>query len=98
MYENWRVGQPDNFNGVEETVAFMNLVSDGFPVELGGTWYDGPFDFGEYPSSIYPLCEKPMKKEGNIDSVIILKITFFHNIHIWFFNVQNGNAMEIHAI
>merc|ERR1719233_912304 len=55
QWENWHISEPNNWEGVDETVAFMNLVHPDFATVVDGTWYDSPENSNEY---VYALCEK----------------------------------------
>ena len=59
-YYNWHSGEPNNYLGADETVAFMNLDM-GHMKCFDGTWYDG------HPSAgfVYPLCELDALDKGN---------------------------------
>jgi len=55
-FRNWYESEPNDWNGQEETVAFMNLVNPDFDINVNGQWYDGiPED--DYQ---FPLCEKSL--------------------------------------
>ena len=47
--------EPNNWNGVDESVAFMNLVHPEFGHVVDGSWSDGNMEFDNYQ---YPLCQR----------------------------------------